>query len=43
MIEVQPLFIVHDMPYEIVNENNPLSSNIVGKIDKFCPYIKVLS
>ena len=31
MIEVQPMFIVHDMPHEIVNNNSPLSINIVGK------------
>ena len=43
MIEVQPMFIVHDMPHEIVNKNSPLSINIVDKIGKIRPYIKDFS
>ena len=35
MIEAQPMFIVHDMPHEIVHNISPLSINIVGKISNF--------
>ena len=42
MIEVQPMFIVHDMPHEIVNNNSPLSNNIVGEIANFRSHIKKL-
>ena len=35
MIEVQLMFIVHDMLHEIVNNNSQLSINIVGKKGRF--------
>ena len=36
------MFTVHVRPHEIVNNNSPLPINIVGKIDNFCPHMKVL-
>ena len=44
MIEVQPMFTVHDILHEIVNNNDsPLSLNLVGKVAHFCPHMKNLS